>query len=190
MEAAGYPDGVEVMNTYWTTGQGGPDFPQNVEILSDMAQEVGFRFVPNILPFTGDYAPQYRDSKGQFEGISYKFGPSGGGQDAIGQLNFFYHSQGGGFGGFDPNGVGDFSGDPWVDEQLDKAKVTFEVEDRRAIAHELQRHLAKTVYIPRWAPAATGFELAWKALKNYRVWDRDPRPNYYFWLDQTQPPHA
>ena len=188
MAAAGFQNGVEVQNTYWTSGEGGPDFPKNVEILSAMAREVGFQFTTNILTFTGEYAPRYRDSKGRFEGISYKFGPSGGGEDAIGRLIYFNHSQGGGFAGFDPTGRGDFSGDPWIDQQLDRAKAEVDTERRKAIAHEVQRYTAKTAYHPRWPAAATGFEMAWPALRNYRVWDRDPRPNFYFWMDESQPP--
>jgi ABC-type transport system substrate-binding protein len=188
MAAAGLADGVEVLNTYWTSGEGGPDFPKNVEILCDMAREAGFKFQTNILPFAGEYASRYRDSKGRFEGISYKFGPSGGGQDAIGQMTYFNHSTGGGYGGFDPKGVGDFSGDPYIDEQLNKAKGEVDVEKRKAIAFDIQRYSAKAAYQPRWPAAATGFEMTWPALRNYRVWDRDPRPNYHFWLDETQPP--
>jgi peptide/nickel transport system substrate-binding protein len=189
MTAAGFANGVEVVNTYWTSGEGGPDFPRNVEVLCDMAREVGFRFTTNVLAFSNEYSPRYRDSKGRFEGISYKFGPSGGGEDAIGRLVFFNHSKGGGYSGFDPAGRGDFSGDPVIDDLLDKAKAEADVERRKSIAHDVQRHLAKTAYHPRWPAAATGFELAWPAVRNYRVWDRDPRPNYYFWLDETLPPY-
>jgi hypothetical protein len=50
----------------------------------------------------------------------------------------------------------------------------------------------KKLYSIRWTGGATGFELAWPALKNYRVYNTlgtssDSRVHPYFWFDQTQP---
>jgi ABC-type transport system substrate-binding protein len=109
-------------------------------------------------------------------------------EDAIGRLIYFNYSKGGGYSGFDPDGKGDFSGDPYIDDLLDRAKAEADVNKRKSIAHDIQRHLAKTAYHPRWPAAATGFELAWPAVRNYRLWDRDPRPNFHFWLDESLPP--
>jgi ABC-type transport system substrate-binding protein len=193
MAAAGLANGVEVTSSYFTTAQYGPNFPKYVDVLQGMANEIGIRFKANIIDYNTEFPNRYRDSKGRFDGISYKLGPSGGGDDAIGRLNFFNHSQGGGFTGFDPDGRGDFSGDPYVDDTINKAKAEVDAEKRKALAQDLQRHIAKKLYSIRWPGGATGFELAWPALKNYRVYNTlgtsaDSRIHPYFWLDQTQPP--
>jgi len=193
MAAAGLANGVEVISSYFTTAQYGPNFPKYVDVLQGMAGEIGIRFKANIIDYNTEFPQKYRDSKGRFDGISYKLGPSGGGDDAIGRLIFFNHSQGGGFTGFDPNGRGDFSGDPWVDQTLDKAKAEVDTEKRKGLAQEVQRYLAKKLYSIRWPGGATGFELAWPAVMNYRAFtvlgtSTDARLAQFFWLDQTLPP--
>jgi peptide/nickel transport system substrate-binding protein len=193
MAAAGFANGVEVTSSYFTTPQYGPNFPSYVEVLQGMAADVGFRFRPNIVDYATDFPRIYRDGKGRFDGMSYKLGPSGGGDDAIGRLIFFNHSRGGGYSGHDVDGRGDFSGDAWLDDTLNKAKGEVDAERRKSLAQEVQRYLAKKLYSIRWPGGATGFEVAWPAVQNYRVyrslgtsWDARVHPN--FWLDQTKAP--
>jgi ABC-type transport system substrate-binding protein len=195
MSAAGFGDGVEVTSSYFTTGQYGANFPRYVEVLQGMANDVGFTFTPNIVDYATDFPRIYRDGKGRFDGLSYKLGPSGGGDDAIGRLIFFLHSQGGGFTGHDINGAGDFSGDPWIDDTLNKAKAEVDADERKRLAQEVQRYMAEKLYTIRWPGGATGFELTWPAVKNYRVFRSlgtsiESRLTPYLWLDQTQPPFA
>ena len=87
---------------------------------------------------------------------------------------------------------GDQSGDPLVDDLIQKSKIEPDNEARIEIMHELQRHCAEQMYIIRALSGATSFELAWPAIRNYLYFRGARRSEEvrYFWLDKTQPPEA
>jgi ABC-type transport system substrate-binding protein len=155
-----------------------------------MTNEAGFRYRKNIVDYAVDYIPLYRDGKGNFNGISYKLGPSGGGNSAVGRLIFFCHSSGAGFTGFDPEGRGTFKGDPYVDSTLDKAKAEPDENRRKALVQELQRYLAQRMYSLRWPGGATLYRLVWPAVKNFEVYHTVSGADRYLheWIDDTLPP--
>ena len=82
---------------------------------------------------------------------------------------------------------------PGAEAQLAAAKGDFDTEKRRTVVKDLQRYLADQQYTLRWPGGATGFDLAWPALKNYRVFrPGSQQANFIatttWWLDDTQPP--
>jgi len=112
MAAAGYASGVDIISSHITTNEYGTDFPKMVEVVEGMMAEGGFRFKKNIVNYASEFIPRYRDGKGNFEGLSYKRGPTPPADDAVAYLMFFNYSQGGvAFYGYDANGKGDNSGD-------------------------------------------------------------------------------
>ena len=188
--AAGFPNGFETLSSHITTANLGVDHPKHIEIIEAMTNEAGFRYRKNIVDYAVDYQPVYRDGKGNFGGLSYKLGPSGGGNSAVGRLIFFTHSTGAGFTGFDPDGRGTFKGDPFVDDTLDKAKGEADENKRKALVQEVQRYLAKRMYSMRWPGGATEYKLAWPAVKNFEVYHTVSGADRYLheWIDQTLPP--
>jgi hypothetical protein len=69
-------------------------------------------------------------------------------------------------------------------------KTEFDNDKRKAYAQDLQRYLGKMQYKHLGLAAATGFQLAWPAVRNWRVlrtndWGQT-WPSY--WIDDTQPP--
>ena len=59
--------------------------------------------------------------------------------------------------------------------------------------HELQRYLADQMYTIRWPGGASGFELAWPSVRNYRVYRPGSQAinltnSSTWWLDETLPP--
>jgi peptide/nickel transport system substrate-binding protein len=191
MAAAGYANGLPVVSNYISGPQYGNDFQRMIQVLEQMAAEAGFRPTPNILDYNLEFIPKFRDSQGKFEGWQYKKGtPSA--NEAVTQLAKEYHSKGtaAGFWGFDVNGKGDFSGDPYLDDQLDKARGEIDTERRKSIIHEVQRYLAQKMYALHWPGGSSGFLMAWPALRNFQVYrgGRDETHRYHLWIDDSLRP--
>ena len=56
---------------------------------------------------------------------------------------------------------------------------------------ELQRYLAKLMYSVPFPGFATGFTMAWPAIRNFRVYNGGSsgyRPNQRLWIDRTKAP--
>jgi hypothetical protein len=58
--------------------------------------------------------------------------------------------------------------------------------------HDLDRHIAGQMYLIRPLSGATGFQLAWPAVRSFSYFDGDPRDtstrSFYTWLDPTKKP--
>jgi ABC-type transport system substrate-binding protein len=192
LAAAGFPDGLELTSNHFTTTENGIDYVKFIDLFESMAQEAGFRFKKNIFPYT-DYLRQYRDSQGRYNGLAFKLGPGSPSDDPVSQLTYEFSKEGGvGFHGFDAAGKGDYSGDPYVEDQLARGRAEFDTEARRKLVLDLQRYLAEQVYTLRWPGGATGFDLVWPAVRNYRVWRARPSLTNVvalttWWIDETQP---
>ena len=190
MSAAGYPDGFEVA-MYMITGGGYQNSQKNIETLNGFEREIGIRHTTRTIDYNTEFLQSYRDAEGQFEGMTWKSGPTPISADPVARFAFDNYSKGGRtWYGYDAAGKGDKTGDPHVDREIEKAQRELDVEKRRAIAHDLQRYLAKTMYAVRWPGGATSFALAWPALGNYRVWrpDNRNRGNLRWWVDQSKAP--
>jgi peptide/nickel transport system substrate-binding protein len=188
LSAAGHDGGVEVISSHFTSPQYGTDFPDNVEVLEGMAREVGFNFTKNIIEYQGAFIPQYRDAKGNFNGLSYRLGPAAPSPDPAARFIYNYSVTGDGFYGLDANGAGDFSGDPFVEDELRKARVELDDEARQEIVHELQRYMAGKCYAMRWPGGSNRLLLANQAVQNFNVFKGGGAPLTYssyphYWLD-------
>jgi peptide/nickel transport system substrate-binding protein len=192
MAAAGFENGIDFKSSYIGTNQLGSDYQQRIEVLEDMAREVGFRPSANIIDYQTDFIPNYRDSNGQHEGWTYRAGPRPS-QDPLHRTEADYYSKAGtNFAGFDVNGTGDGSGDPEVDRMLLAARAILEDDERREVLHQVESYLAQKMYNVRWPGGTNGFVLAWPALQNVNV----IRTEYAtlapptWWLDSTKAPLA
>jgi peptide/nickel transport system substrate-binding protein len=191
LAAAGYPSGgPEVISNHFTSNDYGPDFPSNLEVLEGMSREAGFTFTKNIIQYQQEFIPQYRDSRGNFDGISYRLGPAAPSPDPAARLLYNYYSGGDGFYGFDAVGKGDFSGDPFLDREILKARGELDDNRRKAIVHDLQRYLGKARYAMRWPGGANRLLLASPAVKNFNVFKGGGAPltvsSYpHYWLDES-----
>jgi peptide/nickel transport system substrate-binding protein len=190
VSAAGYT-GQEIIATS-APDQYGAQYAKDIEVIHGMASEAGFKFTNNIVGYNTGYQPQYRDSRGNFEGTTYR-NVIGGDTDAVEAFVAIYSPAAGAtFVGLDATGKGDYSGDPYVDGQLLKGRAEPDFEKRRAIVHDLQRYLGKQQYIVRYPGGASGLSLAWPAVKNFLAFRGSNASfhgaEYYYWLDQTQAP--
>jgi peptide/nickel transport system substrate-binding protein len=191
MAAAGFPNGFEVTATS-APDQYGAAYAKDIEVLHGMAGEAGFRFATNIVGYNTGYQPQYRDSRGDFEGTTYR-NIIGGDTDAVEALVAIYSPAAGAtFVGLDAAGKGDYSGDPYVESQLLKGRAEPDIAKRREIVRDLQRHLGKQQYVVRYPGGASGLSLAWPAVKNHLAF-RGPTASYYgseyyAWLDTELAP--
>jgi ABC-type transport system substrate-binding protein len=191
MAAAGYANGVDVIRTSAPDNYGAKA-SKDMEVITGMASEIGFRYTDNIVGYNTGYQPQYRDASGNFDGETHR-SVLGGNTDAVEHLLAAYSPAGGStFVGLDVNGKGDFSGDPYVTKALSDARAEVDVNKRKATVHELQRYLAKQQYLLRYPGGATGLAIDWPGVRNIRVY-RGPAfsffgPGHYVWLDDTLPP--
>jgi ABC-type transport system substrate-binding protein len=191
MAAAGYPNGVDVVRTSAPDNYGAKA-SKDLEVITGMASEIGFRYTDNIVGYNTGYQPQYRDASGNFDGETHR-SVIGSATDAVELLLSSFSTAGGStFVGADVNGKGDFSGDPRIDQDLKSARAEVDADKRRTIVQDLQRYLAKQQYMIRYPGGATGLSLEWPGVRNYRVF-RGPGfsfwgPGHYVWLDDTLPP--
>ena len=192
LSAAGFPDGLDLVDSLVAGTEYGANFHEWLEITQGMEREIGIRHTNNPQEYGAEFGPKYRDSRGQFDGVSTKLGPPPPSSDPVGRLAFDYYSKGGaGFYGFDAGGTGDGSGDPEVDAQIAKAYAEFDDDARKTIVLDLQRYLAEKAYAVRWPGGKTNFDLVWPAVANYRVWNGGAADswrirNAYWWLDSSK----
>jgi peptide/nickel transport system substrate-binding protein len=193
MSAAGHDSGLELIDSFVSGTDYGAKFHEWLEITQGMEKEIGIVHTPNPQEYGPEFGPKYRDSRGQFEGISTKLGPPPPSQDPVGRLAFDYYSKGGaGFYGFDAAGKGDGSGDPEVDAQFAKAYAEFDEDKRKSIVLDLQRYLAEKQYAVRWPGGKTNFDVVWPVVANYRAWNGGAANSYrirysYWWFDSSKP---
>jgi ABC-type transport system substrate-binding protein len=164
-----------------------------------MLADLGIEIVVNNPDYVTDYIPNYRDGQGQFEGFAFA--------TVLGTLPQVLHPvaspvaeywpQGGtAFRGFSANAANDKAGDPELNAMLEKARLEFDDDALKEQLNEIQRYLAKTMWGLIGPGGATGFNMAWPAVKNHRVYQRTRQGNasewdpYQLWLDETQPPFA
>ena len=191
LAAAGYANGVSTDSVYIGGTQLGSDFQRRVGVLDAFAADAGFKVSPRVIDYTAEYVPLLRDSNGKFDGWGYRAGGSPA-NDAAAYFSTLYHSRygGPGFLGFDVNGKGDYSGDPEVDNLLNKARAETDSNKRQSLIYDVQRVLAKRMYmIPAVPGDATAFQLAWPALRNFQAFQGDRRTQaFHWWVDETLPP--
>jgi ABC-type transport system substrate-binding protein len=191
MSAAGFGNGVDIKSNR-ITGNQVTDLARFAEALEGMALEAGFRASIVAEDYATEYIPKIRDGNGQYEGIGFHTvtGTTPWRLNPISALAAEYWSKAGvTFKGFSTGGRNDKSGDPAVDEMIEKARLEPDVERRRALAYDLQKHLGKTLYGLINPGSANQFAITWPAMQNFYVW-HGPAPwtHYSVWLDQSKPP--
>jgi ABC-type transport system substrate-binding protein len=196
LTAAGFASGLTVVSHQSDSGYG-PNYNRGIEVMEGFANEGGFRFQREIQGYTTNWPSEFRDGGGYFEGVAYRLQPSA--SDPGDQMYAEYSKGGSQYYGFDPNGKGltskdpaSFSGDPTCDDLTQKMKLEFDDGKRKGYAQELQRYLGKMQYKHLSLGAATGFQLAWPAVRNWRVlqgindwgqlWSS-------YWVDESLPPN-
>jgi hypothetical protein len=83
------------------------------------------------------------------------------------------------------------AGDPTLNSMLQKARMEFDTRAQTEQVKEIQRYLAKAMWGLNPPGGATGFNMAWPALQNHRVWKVSTTPvfdAYRLWIDRTLPP--
>ena len=191
MNAADYPDGLDIDAQYVTTGQYGPGFNTQMEVLMNFAAEAGMRMIPKPVGFTTDWRPKVADSQGDFSGISFRIFPEGS-SDWGDRLFSVYNLEGGlnYTGLFNADTSAWKEGDPELTEIIEKVRAEFDTDTRVELIKEFQRLDAPEMYRPRFPGSAARLTSAWPVVRNERVFIRTEIPYVGQWLDATQPPLA
>lgn len=189
MAAAGFASGLEVISNVISGPDYGVDYHKHVDILEGFASEAGFKFSRVAVPYQTEFIPKIRDAQGNFDGIAWKLLTPSTPPDGI-EAMVAYFSKGGGatFQGIDPDGKGTFAGDPYVEEQIRKARSETDPKKAHAIVHDIQRHVAGKAYMWRAPGGATGLDIAWPIVRNFNTYQSEYRAHYNEWLDPNQPP--
>ena len=189
LAAAGYANGFEVLSNYISGTELG-NAPKQAEVMNGMIQELGITPKVNSIDYLKEYAPRFRDGQGQFEGYTF-YSTAGGAStgSAIGAMANEYWSKSRTFSGFSATGKNDRAGDPQVDAMIAKARIEQDPDRLREQVFELQRYLAKPMYVLPMPGVASSFIMAWPCIGNFRVF-QDARNNSFLWVDDTQPPIA
>jgi peptide/nickel transport system substrate-binding protein len=194
LSAAGFAGGLEMPSTFLRGTEYGVDFHRQVEVRQGFLTDAGIKFQNFPVDYQTEFIPKYRDSNGNFEGISYRSGPPATSGDPVAQMHYWYHSKAGAsFFGYDAGGKGDNSGDPYVDSTISKAQQEFDTEKRKALIVELVKYLGGKMYSLQGIGGASNFSMAWPAVQNVNVWlggsaNSARIPHLYWWLDDTKPP--
>jgi ABC-type transport system substrate-binding protein len=187
--AAGYAEGLEVVSNVISGSDYGVDYHRHVDILEGFANEAGFRFSRVAVPYQTEFIPKIRDAQGNFDGIAWKLLTPATPPDGI-EAMVAYFSKGGGatFQGINPDGQGTFAGDPYIEEQIRKARAEVDPKKAHAIVHDIQRHVAGKAYMWRAPGGATGLDIAWPVIRNFNTYESEYRAHFSEWLDPNQPP--
>ena len=188
LSAAGYPNGFETVSHYVTGPELNP-LPKTAPVLDGFIRDIGITAKVDSVDYLKDYVPNIRDGRGQYAGYSYSSSagaPTGG--SAVGVLaGTFWSKSGASFRGFSTGSKNDQAGDPQVDALIEKARGELDTEKRRALVYDLQRYLAKAMYLLIQPGAATGLTAAWPCIENLRVF-RGGRPHNRLWINDAKPP--
>ena len=188
LAAAGFGNGFETTAHFLGGGGRGPTFDRDMNIIQGMVTEAGIRFKQNPLP-QSEFTARIQNAvpRRNYDGMSFTTGPFTQ-PDAVERLYTQFHPKGPFFAYFDAAGRGDGSGDPTLTAQLEKARLERDTEKRRDMVHDMQRYLGKTQYDGRFPGVFSNYQLAWPALKNFLVYQNDPRRLLHVWLDPNEAP--
>ena len=195
LSAAGYANGLSVDSHEAAGTNYGLAYAPQIEVIHGMMQEAGFK-LNRLQHEVADWNPNYRDSHGFFEGIAFRLTPVP--AEPGDSLFALYNKDGSLNYGFDPDGKGiatkdgPFVGDPTCDDLTAKMRSEFDNAKRIQYAIDLQKYLGEKQYFYHALASATGFNVAWPAVRNFSVfnglswgflWQR-------YWMDNTQAPLA
>jgi len=192
LSAAGFANGFSVTSTYPVEGL---DLRRFAEPLDGMLREI-LDIKGNNPNYANEYIPKWRDSQGQYEGWLHG-SVTGTMPQFLHPVSSFaaeYWPKGGTtFRGFSMGSANDKSGDPTLTAMIEKARLEFDDAALKKQVHDIQRHLAKSMWGLMLPGGATGYDLAWPGLKNFRVYQvkqgSSPVWNAYrLWIDNTLPP--
>jgi ABC-type transport system substrate-binding protein len=196
MAAAGFANGVS-MDSHEAAGTNyGLNYASQIEVVSQMAAEAGFKFSRQQYAAPAPWNADYRDSRGYFDGIAYRLTPvpvePGEGLFALynkdGSLNYGFDAEGKGL----ASAQGPFIGDPTCDDLTNKLRTEFDNSKRIQYAQDLQKYLGKKQYFHHALGSATGFNVAWPAVQNFEVFN-GLQWGYLlkrYWIDSTKAPLA
>lgn len=192
LAAAGFPDGFETTIHYPATPQ--YNLERDTEPVIGMLQELLDIKVNAIQDYVRDYIPNDRDASGEYEGLGIH-SVSGTTPSVVSPVSALvaehWPASGVTFHGYDVNGRGDKSGDPTLTAMLDKIRLERDTNAAKKQAQDIQRYLGKAMHSLVYPGGATGFDFAWPAVRNYRVWRGvSPWFTYQLWLDPSKAPLA
>ena len=196
LEAAGYPDGITAIANYISGPNYGPTYQDNIQPILGFAEEAGFTWDIQLQNYQTNWASDFRDSHGFFDGAAFRLTPvPAEPRDALfalynkdGSLNYGFNPDGSGI----PAKEGPYVGDPTADEMTTKLRQTFDSDEAISIAHDLQRYLGGQQYVHRALGSSSGFNIAWPAVKNFQVFQGLAWGFLWkeYWIDESLAPFA
>lgn len=192
LAAAGYGAGLDIISSRIKGAElntNGRDYQKQVEVREDMLRAIGVKTTPNLIDYTTEYVPKYITNAGKFDGILYRVGVASSNDPVVWTEWRYKANAADGWLGFDAAGKGDGSGDPAIEALITKARQEVDIDKRKGFVGDIQRQLAKSMYLISEPGVSDGFDLAWPALANHRAFQGDRRSQATsWWLDETKAP--
>ena len=180
LDAAGFGKGVDFDLHQIQVGPGAPpqSFFDHSEVITGMVRDSGlFRPKIDLVNYTTAWTPQYRNIRGQFNGVAWA--PDTSPTDPTAALYAGFNSKGGSL----------FQGsDATLDDLTSQAVAEFDKQKRIKLVQQIQQHEAETMFQPKIG-GASSFSLTWPVVRNQNVWQGGSNQEYSrIFLDPTRAP--
>jgi ABC-type transport system substrate-binding protein len=152
----------------------GPVYTKEAEVMDSYARDLGFDVEAYPLDYNLDYLRKVVTEQGHFKIPDMGWAYAIGAVTSPDPTDFFiwrFYSKS----GVTSGSLGDGANDAKVDSLVEKAKAEFDVNARREVIHDLQRHLAEKQYNVARPGFADSFLLAWPAIENFATFQGDSR---------------
>ena len=206
VSAAGFPNGFSTEVFFNQELTYGPAYAKSVEVLTGMITGAGNQVKQSGFPYTQYFNSYY---------AGYKSGASaqGGGGTAKGYNGYTvqaerpyanavllmlsgWHSKGGSYHGLSPTGNDAFSGDPKLDDMIQKVQGEFDTQKQISMTHDVIRYMTGQSYFVPNPVSSPNYQLWWPAVSNLGMKERWPNNALWteeaidWWIDTTKAPFA
>lgn len=176
---------TEPLETKLTYGDAFPPFfLARKDILAGMMDTSGlFKVTLNEISFANEWNPEFRNNKGQFEGMAMTLDT----WELDAAVDLYSH--------YNASGSRNFGSDDELNRLTNAMLAEFDLNKRISLAQDLQKHEAKAQLLPA-ITSATTLRIGWPAERlpfatRGTVWQGNPnRWHAHTWIDFTKPPFA
>lgn len=177
MQAAGHTQPLEIETHAHTGPNYGAAYQESAQIMVDMWNRSGLFRIRDNHPTYADWLPRIYQNR-DYRGIALAhLGFGGNGDNDISLYNMYHMASGGTY-----RGLGDGTrNDPTVEAMIERQRREMDPERREAQMHDIQKYLAKKMYIITTEGLADSFYFRWPWIRNFG-W-----PSWNHWIAQDAP---
>lgn len=181
LSAAGHPNGLDVQATVSSQSHGAG---KQSEITHEMMNAAGIRSQLRVADYQAEYLPKYRQSRGDFEGLSWA-GAAAPAPDLSMELLRVWHSR-----SDDTMSGWEDAAQAKIDSRIESLGKELDAEKFKTAIHDFQREMAAHMGGVPYFYSAANYDLVWPWVQNWNVWRGSLIDTYTFrdrlWIDQSK----